>query len=280
MMGVESMTAETCFPVKVLHGHVKHLLDLADYIFLPNIINAPTPNPGEHGQFCPFVGSSQYIVKAALGISESRLIKPTLFLKGSLEEITGSFRSSLPKGRKPSWAAVASALERSWQKYHLFRGRMKERGESLLEETPEEEPVWIVTGRSYNLYDERCNLRLGKHLAKLGIRAVPMDFLELDRENLDDFPNMYWGSGSRILRAARRISRTPNFHGVHLTNFACGVDSFLEHFYRQIMGEKPSLILELDEHSAAAGLLTRLEAYRNVVRNLQIRNRPPIRAGT
>jgi predicted nucleotide-binding protein (sugar kinase/HSP70/actin superfamily) len=34
------------------------------------------------------------------------------------------------------------------------------------------------------------------------------------------------------------------------------------------MGEKPYLILELDEHSAVAGLLTRIEAYRNVVKTV------------
>jgi predicted nucleotide-binding protein (sugar kinase/HSP70/actin superfamily) len=33
------------------------------------------------------------------------------------------------------------------------------------------------------------------------------------------------------------------------------------------MGEKPYLILELDEHSAVAGAMTRLEAYKNVIEN-------------
>ena len=39
------------------------------------------------------------------------------------------------------------------------------------------EPVWIVTGRPYNLYDDRLNLQLGKQLAKLGIKAFPMDLV-------------------------------------------------------------------------------------------------------
>jgi predicted nucleotide-binding protein (sugar kinase/HSP70/actin superfamily) len=33
------------------------------------------------------------------------------------------------------------------------------------------------------------------------------------------------------------------------------------------MGDKPYLILELDEHSAAAGVMTRIEAYKNVIEN-------------
>ncbi|MFC1891665.1 hypothetical protein ACFLZT_04665, partial [Thermodesulfobacteriota bacterium] len=70
-----------------------------------------------------------------------------------------------------------------------------------------------------------------------------------------------------ILRTARLISSKPNYFGLHLTNFSCGADSFLEHFYKHLMGEKPYLILELDEHSAVAGVMTRLEAYRNVIEN-------------
>ena len=37
------------------------------------------------------------------------------------------------------------------------------------------------------------------------------------------------------------------------------------------MGDKPSLILELDEHSAVAGVMTRLEAYKNVIENIMFK---------
>ena len=127
----------------------------------------------------------------------------------------------------------------------------------------------IVTGRPYNLYDERLNLRLGRNLSKIGICALPMDFLYTDEVDLSDFPGMYWGLGAKIMRTARKISKTPNLFGLHLTNFSCGPDSFIEHFYKYVMDRKPYLILELDEHSAVAGVMTRLEAYNNVIVNYQ-----------
>jgi len=70
---------------------------------------------------------------------------------------------------------------------------------------------------------------------------------------------MYWWLGAQILRTAKRIRATPHWFSLHLTNFGCGADSFIEHFYKHIMGDKPSLILELDEHSAAAGVMPLLE---------------------
>ena len=96
-----------------------------------------------------------------------------------------------------------------------------------------------------------------------------MDIMNSDCEDMSDFKRMFWGLGARIIRTTKKMARTPNWYGVHLTNFSCGADSFIEHFYRHLLGGKPSLILELDEHSAVAGFLTRVEAYRNVVKNLQ-----------
>jgi predicted nucleotide-binding protein (sugar kinase/HSP70/actin superfamily) len=94
-----------------------------------------------------------------------------------------------------------------------------------------------------------------------------MDFLDVRSIDLSDFPNMYWGLGAQILRTAKHIKSHANYFGLHITNFSCGADSFLEHFYKYIMEDRPYLILELDEHSAVAGVMTRLEAFRNVVLN-------------
>ena len=140
-------------------------------------------------------------------------------------------------------------------------------GEEAIGRHDENEPLVVVTGRPYNLHDERLNLRLGQNLSKIGLAALPMDLVDTTGIGLSDFPTMFWGLGAEILRTARLVKDTPSFFGLHLTNFGCGADSFLEHFYRHIMGDKPYLILELDEHSAVAGVMTRLEAYQNVIQN-------------
>jgi predicted nucleotide-binding protein (sugar kinase/HSP70/actin superfamily) len=100
--------------------------------------------------------------------------------------------------------------------------------------------------------------------------ALPMDFIDVSSMDLSDFSSMYWGLGAQILRAARWINMAPHVFGLHLTNFGCGADSFLEHFYKHIMGQKAYLILELDEHSSMAGVMTRLEAFKNVIENSMI----------
>jgi predicted nucleotide-binding protein (sugar kinase/HSP70/actin superfamily) len=158
-------------------------------------------------------------------------------------------------------------MEAGWEMQNRFLQALVRKGKDVLERHESSEPMVVVTGRPYNLYDERLNLRLGQNLAKIGVAAMPMEFIDVSSVDLSDFPNMYWGLGAQVLRVAKFIRNRPNFFGLHLTNFSCGADSFIEHFYKFIMREKPYLILELDEHSAVAGVMTRLEAFRNVIEN-------------
>lgn len=267
--GLENMTSETCFPVKVFHGHVRHLMDHVEYLFLPTVLNMPTPSQQETGFFCPLVQGSPYMVKAALRIKDQRVLAPLLHLKDGPGYLAKAVGEALPLSLRQDPVTLQRAVDRAWTKQLSYRERLLQRGREVLEGVSPDEPLWVITGRPYNLHDERLNLQLGRHLAKLGIKALPQDFLNLRNEDLTDFPRMYWGLGAKILRAAKRMCRTSNWYGVHLTNFSCGPDSFIEHFYRHILKGKPYLILELDEHSAVAGLLTRLEAYRNVVRNVE-----------
>ncbi len=268
-MGVENVVSEVCFPVKVFHGHVRYLMDRAEYLFLPNVVNTPVPQADEVGYFCPLVQASQYMTRSALGIPDERIIRPSLFLREDPGNIVYALEQALPPALRLQRAELERAVAKAWARQVEFRRTLIEIGRQELEKIDPSEPVWIVTGRPYNLHDERLNLQLGKQLAKLGIKAFPMDLIDSDSEDMSDFKRMFWGLGARIIRTAKRILRTPNWYGVHITNFSCGADSFIEHFYRHLLRDKPSLILELDEHSAVAGLLTRVEAYRNVVRNLQ-----------
>jgi predicted CoA-substrate-specific enzyme activase len=272
-VGIETMVAETCYPVKVSHGHVKELIGKTQYLFLPTIITMPTPEPSEKGFYCPMVQSNSYMVRMALDIDPSTVLGPVVHMKYDPDtlaiEIAGQIQSKLRVSKK----AIKKALYYAIKKQDEFAEELYGKGRAMLEEHDPEEPLVVVTGRPYNLYDERLNLRLGGNLAKIGMAALPMDFIDVSSVDLSDFPSMYWGLGARILRTVKFIHANPNFFGLHLTNFACGADSFIEHFYKHIMNDSAYLILELDEHSAVAGVMTRIEAFKNVIENAMQKTR-------
>lgn len=266
-VGIETMTAETCYPVKVSHGHVKELIGKTSYLFLPSIISIPTPEPSEAGFYCPMVQGNTYMVRMALNMERASVLSPIVHLNQDPESLALELSEQIKSRLRVSKKDIKRALSIAIDKNDRFIREMHEQGGRILEDQDPDTPIVIVTGRPYNLYDERLNLRLGRNMAKIGVVALPMDFIDVSRVDLSDFPSMYWGLGAQILRTAKFIRDYPNYFGLHLTNFSCGADSFIEHFYSYIMGDKAYLILELDEHSAVAGVMTRLEAYKNVVEN-------------
>jgi predicted nucleotide-binding protein (sugar kinase/HSP70/actin superfamily) len=263
------MTTETCFPVKVSHGHVIDLLGKTQYLFLPSIIDLPSEVEKGNNFYCPMVQGNQYMLKAALGLKDSEILNPTVHLKYSPDQLGIELHTQIGKTLGKNLRQIREAIDIGFSRQQGFENELREHGTRITSSLGEKEPVVIVTGRHYNLFDEKLNLRLGQNLAKIGLSAVPMDFITIKDIDLSDFPNMYWGYGVQILKTAKLIKLTPKFFGLHLTNFSCGPDSFNEHFYKYIMGDKPYLILELDEHSAVAGAMTRLEAFKNVIQSVQ-----------
>jgi predicted nucleotide-binding protein (sugar kinase/HSP70/actin superfamily) len=266
-LGIEAMTAETCYPVKVSHGHIKALIGKTALLFLPSVVNMGKSGDKEKGYYCPMVQSNSYMVRMALDLDMKTVLNPVVHLKYEVETLALEMAEQLNPKLSIPVHRVRDALHYALGRQQQFHEAVFRKGSEILKAHPLGEPLVVVTGRPYNLYDERLNLRLGHHLAKIGVKALPMDFMDVSSVDLSDFPSMYWGLGARILRAAKIVTSNPDFFGLHLTNFGCGADSFLEHFYRHIMGDKAYMILELDEHSAVAGVMTRLEAYKNVIDN-------------
>jgi len=266
-MGIEAMTAETCYPVKVSHGHVKALVGQTAFLFLPSVVNMGKSRDKEKGYYCPMVQSNSYMVRMALDLDMKTVLNPVVHLKYDPETLTLELTKQLRPKLSCSAHQVRDALYYALGREQQFQEAISRKGLEILASHPKGEPLVVVTGRPYNLYDERLNLRLGHHMAKIGVKALPMDFMDVSSVDLSDFPSMYWGLGAKILRTAKIVASNSDFFGLHLTNFGCGADSFLEHFFRHIMGEKAYMILELDEHSAVAGVMTRLEAYKNVIDN-------------
>lgn len=259
----EQSAIETCFPVKLALGHALTLRDRhADAVFLPSVVNREGPAEGQkQNHYCPYIPATSHIVAARLAESEPGLNCVTLPVhllwrhaaRSDLVAIARALR--LPTRRVDRAAAAAMDAQKS------FHASVRRRGEQLLASL-NGTPAVVVVGRPYNTNDMGACLALPEKLRKFGVHAVPMDMLPLESVRLPArYDNMFWHSGQDILRAATIIANNPRLHAVYLTNFACGPDSFLLSYFRATMGKKPFLELEVDEHTADAGVLTRIEAF-------------------
>jgi predicted nucleotide-binding protein (sugar kinase/HSP70/actin superfamily) len=268
---LEMLTSETCFPIEVVHGHIMDLLDKdVDHVFVPFIVNnrAAENNPTSNCN-CPWIQSYPFMVKAAIskhpGIDKMLIptFHPKYFERVFIKEMSVFMKEKFGTNGKD----VKKALLLARAKQDAFENSLTERGKEILDNLPQDKESMVILGRPYNAGDPELNLRIVEKLINLDVLPIPLDFLPLNNENIfDDFPNMYWPNGRKILAGARIIARNDNLYCVYISNFRCGPDSFIQHLaYEQLKG-KPTLQIEIDEHSADAGLITRLEAFLDSIR--------------
>lgn len=270
--GVENIIVETCFPIKLAHGHILNILQKGvKRIFIPSVINLKKPSEDIPNTFaCPYAQSIPYTVRASIDFDAMgvKVDTPVIYF-GAGKEVALRNLVQYGKAIGRSKRDIERAFNTAIEVQDTFYRRCHEEGREFLSRLDRNEKVMIIVGRPYNSADPGANLNIHKKLIDLGVQPVPMDMLPLDAsgEIDDDLRNMYWGYGQKILRAARTIRERDNLYAVYITSFGCGPDSFITHFFKRIMGGKPYLQLEIDEHSADAGVVTRLEAFLDSIRN-------------
>ena len=143
-----------------------------------------------------------------------------------------------------------------------FEKQLVSFGKEVLESIPENCRPVVLLGRPYNTTDQHLNLALVEKLISQNVMPIPLDMLDLSTVNIfSNYRNMYWPNGQKIIAAAQLVAKNDNLHAVYISNFRCGPDSFIWHYVTEELKGKPFLHLEIDEHSADAGMITRIEAF-------------------
>lgn len=264
-LGLENVLSEACFPVKVAHGHIKYLVDTGiDAVLLPSFIDTGQAGPGgsdcPRGLACPHTQTIPYVSKAA--IKGVRALTPVVDSGRGQQHLVGEVAAALGRyGIRKS--DVERALPAAAASQERFTKAVKEKGREVLADLAAGGMrAVVIVGRAYNAFDPSVNLEIPKKLSTIEVLSLPMDMLPLESVSISrSWPNMYWRSGQRILKAARLINTTPNLHAIYIGNFSCGPDSFILKYFKEEMRSKPFLHIEIDEHSADAGAITRCEAF-------------------
>ncbi|MBW2141282.1 MAG: CoA activase, partial [Deltaproteobacteria bacterium] len=273
--GVEVVVNEPCFPTKVGHGHILDLIDKGvKRIFLPSAINMPKKNPDmEWSKICPYSQTLTYTCHAAIDFTEYgvELIQGPVYF-GDGDRVLTDCMIKIGKNLGASPREVKKAVRRGLEAQENFNQRLLDRGQEVLDLL--DEKGWlgmVVVSRPYNGFDPGLNLNLPSKLRGLGVVGIPMDFLPLDDPQYqEEAVNHYWRYAQKILSAAEIIRRDERLYGIFITNFGCGPDSFIQHFFNDIMRGKPWLEIEIDEHSSDVGAVTRLEAFLDSLKNVTV----------
>ena len=275
--GIDRQNASFCYPVELSHGFFYSLLNAdtpPEYIFLPHFKAIPGENDtisSTQSQVCPLVQGETFYLQttfrkeiAALKQKGTGLLAPLIDLSQDLADARAPLvKTALKMG--VSRQEARRAFDRALHQQKECLAEMKSIGRQTLralENDPQQFAV-VLFARPYNGFVEEAHMGIPHKFASRGVTVIPLDFLDLNEEHSKR--HMYWGMGKLIMKACRIVERHPQLFGTYITNFSCGPDSFVVGDFKDIMGRKPSLTLELDSHTADAGLETRVEAFLDIV---------------
>ena len=266
---LEHAYTDSCFPIKLLHGHVVELIEEgAEYILIPNAIRMGEKNGDEDQRYsCPLVQSAPYIIRSVFNLG-NRLLDPIIDLSRGDELTIRSFAEVATRLGFTRDQGVRAARE-GLEQQRRFEAELALVGGRVLEELEADPKALgvVLLSRAYNAQDAGANLGIAQELKKLGVVAIPVDCLPLEQVNVREISDRpYWNYERKLLAGAKLIAGHPQLFGLFLSNFGCGPNSIIQNIVEDILGGKPLGQIEVDEHAAEAGYITRLEALVDTVR--------------
>lgn len=276
--GIARRGAQFCYPAELAHGYLADMLTRkADFTFLPHLKGIPSGN-SENACTCVFVQGEPFYLKSTFReLDTPTTLSPTIDFTDSYydqQKVFSDMAVSLGLSKKLGKRAFAKATDE--QKECLWR--LKTVGRRFLEDlakNPDETAI-VLFGRPYNSFTQDANKGIPMKFATRGVRIIPFDMLPFEDEKLAEESNMFWAMGHALLRCAHFVARHPQLFATYITNFSCGPDSFIITYFRDTMNTKPSLTLELDGHTADAGIETRIEAFLDII-NADRNMKKPVR---
>ncbi len=269
--GVAKVESAYCFPAEIAHGAVQSIINSgADFIFVPHFRDMPSYEKEVHANFCPITQSLPYYIKQAFTeIPENRILAPVISFKYGIDKaLEGLHELSEQLGISEN--QIAKAFKIAYKKQDEFFEKYRLLGIEAIERARKaNHPVIAVLGRPYNAFTKDANMGIPKKFTSRGYSVIPYDMLPFEETKI--FSNMYWYYGQQDMKAATYLKDEDNIFITFISNFSCAPDSFMLHYIKWVMGMKPFLILELDSHSADAGIDTRVEAFLDIINGYRLK---------
>lgn len=270
-MSQEYSLDETCYPIKLINGHVASLLKKdIDYLFLPSLYTMKHPVSKTREDYaCVYMQTVPQIVSKVMDLEAKgiKLLSPALSFKFGKKYMMGTLMN-LGKELGKNKAQTALALAKGMKRFKQFGDEVEALGKAVIGTLKEDEKVFVIVTRAYGIADEGLNMEIPKKLRKMGYKVLTLSNIPAHNvDTSDDYPNMFWPFGQHILSGAKIIRSSKNLYAIYLTNHGCGPDSLLSHYFKEEMNGKPYLHIEVDEHASSVGVMTRLEAFVESLKN-------------
>ena len=309
--GVELAVDETCLPVKVFMGHVDYLKSRADVLFIPRIVSVEPQKYtcpkllGLPDMVKSNIANLPVIWGDTVNLSAKRRdLLPVVYRIGrrispNVVRITQAFWRACRQLRK--YECLLRRGNRVEEAYNKLRHRecapgfwsglfspgpaARSNGPSAQVSRPAGSgapPITVaVVGHAYNIHDTYLSLDIISCLRKMGVNVLTSEMMRRDdiTRAVSHLPKqLFWTFCQRIMGTACHYLNNCQqaVDGIiNIAAFGCGPDSLVGEMLAKETrrrGQMPFMLLTIDEHTGEAGLLTRIEAFIDMIRWRRQRN--------
>lgn len=274
-LGVRATVDEACLPVKLLIGHLAELKEQnVDFLLVPRVVSVERKR-----YLCPkFLGLPEMVRNSLEDLPELIDIEINVHkryreTRRNLARLAARLSgrpfalSRAMQAAKKAQAAYEASLRRGLAPIDLLfpPGGDQEQGEKKIR-------IGLI-GHVYNVNDPFISMNMIERLRSLGAEVVTPEMLapeDICRGAAKFTKDIFWTFGKEQLGAARHLLEEKSIDGLVLVaSFGCGPDSLtcemVERLYKR-ESDVPVLLLTLDEHTGEAGIVTRLEAFTDMLR--------------
>ncbi|MCD6363030.1 MAG: 2-hydroxyglutaryl-CoA dehydratase [Synergistetes bacterium] len=276
--GVREGINEACISLKLTIGHAIHLSKSVDSIFAPRLMNV---DKWKRITLCPKFRGLPDLIR----VSVSDVFTLNAFLGGFRRRF--SFYLSVGRELGASFIRTIKAYRKARSASKLVSNLMKEglppdeareialgkrSGLGRVDRIKEGRFFIGVVGYPYIIYDDYVSHSLIKRLKEMGFGVITPEML--DEDEINDalrvlFKPLFWSQSNRVVGSAFLMLRKPEIEGlIHISSFGCGTDAWVGKLIELEAKKlnKPLMRIVVDEHTAEAGLITRLEAFTDLVK--------------
>jgi predicted nucleotide-binding protein (sugar kinase/HSP70/actin superfamily) len=250
-----SVLDEVCLPVKVYFGHVCELYKEVDYLFSPRLIS---------------VSARQYTCPQIIGITDMlrnnlKNLPPIIDVNVNLRQNQrGLYQAIVSVGRTLGSGPIPSL-------YAWYCASKYQKQQRISYQTKTGRQRIGLIGHRYILYDRQISMNVINKIREFGFVVETPETVSCHQSTaaVKDWKRIFWSSSQQIAGAALVLMQPPQpVDGlIFITSFSCGPDTLIgELISRRAQALNiPFMLLTVDEHTAEAGFITRLEAFTDMV---------------
>ncbi len=265
LAGQQTIPSDTvCFPAKMMHGHVKNLLEKhVDAIFYPCMSFNFDEGLGDNNYNCPVVAYYPEVIAANMEMEEGTVLitdyvgphKKRFFPQKMTELLARYFDGiRLEDVKKASRAAFA---ERD-----LFLGRVRKKGDEIIALARSEgRRIIVLAGRPYHV-DPEISHGIDMLINGFRVSVVSEDSISNKVSRFPVHVLNQWMYHSRLYAAAKYVCTQKDMDLVQLVSFGCGLDAITTDEVRSIIESSGKIYtqIKIDEITNLGAVRVRLRS--------------------